>query len=187
LLLVFLITLLTRTSGGQELTDDGNAGDGGCHDPPGDCGRSGGFLYVANFAPGNILSGLQVNRFAGGLTPVPKSPFANGVAPISVAVDATGRFVYAPAGDDIVGYRVNEKSGELTPIAGSPFADSTIPSGVAEDSVYGIAGDPTGRFLYSANYNDGQVGVSLSIPLQAHWLPSLGHHSPPVPAPIQWQ
>jgi 6-phosphogluconolactonase len=158
LLLVFLIPLLARTARGQDLTGDGNTGDGGCHDHAGECGSSGGFLYVANFGPGNILSGLQVNRFTGALRPVPGSPFANGVAPISVAVDATGRFVYAPAGDNIVGYRVNEKNGDLTPIAGSPFADSTTPYGVAEDSVYGIAGDPTGRFLYSANYNDGQVG-----------------------------
>jgi hypothetical protein len=43
----------------------------------------------------------------GALTPVPRSPFANGAAaPISVAVDATGRFVYADSGDNIAGYRV---------------------------------------------------------------------------------
>jgi 6-phosphogluconolactonase len=140
LALALLIPLLPQVVGAQETEDNAGFAD---H-------RSGEFLYVANFANANVLTGLEIHKRTGTLTPVPQSPFANGAAPISVAVDGTGRFVYASSGENIAGYTVNARTGSLTPIPGSPFADPP--------SVYGIAGDRAGRFVYTANYESGQVG-----------------------------
>ena len=106
------------------------------------------FAYVANFGSQPTISGFAIDESTGALTPVPGSPFDNVTAPISVAVDPTGRFVYATQGFAISGYKIKAATGELTPVRGSPFS--------SHDPI-GIVVDPTGRFVYAANFHAGNV------------------------------
>src|ERR1700722_1798285 len=106
------------------------------------------FAYVANFGLQSTISGFAINESTGALTPVPGSPFNNVDAPISVTVDPTGSFVYATQGAAISGYRIKAATGALTPVRGSPFS-SPDPRGIVVD--------PTGRFVYVANFQSGNV------------------------------
>jgi DNA-binding beta-propeller fold protein YncE len=81
----------------------------------------------------------------GALTPIPGSPFSAGVAPISVAVDPTGKFAYVANAfpyDNVSAFRIGV-DGALTPVPGSPFAAGAEPDSVTVD--------PTGKFAYVAN------------------------------------
>ena len=111
--------------------------------------------YVANVANANV-SAYSIGAH-GSLTSVAGSPFAAGIASISVAVDILGRFVYVANGGDfpafngsVSAYRIAE-NGSLTPIAGSPF-----PTGRSSSSV---AVDHLGRFVYVANAGSNNVSA----------------------------
>jgi probable HAF family extracellular repeat protein len=106
------------------------------------------FAYVANFGSQNTISGFAINESTGALTAVPGSPFDNVDAPISVAVDPTGSFVYATQGAAISAYKIKAETGALTPVRRSPFS-SPDPRGIVVD--------PTGRFVYVANFASGNV------------------------------
>src|SRR5262249_23201149 len=60
--------------------------------------------------------------FNGALIPVPDTPFSAGFAPVSVAVDPTGRFAYVAnkMSNNVSAYRIGP-NGVLTPVPGSPF------------------------------------------------------------------
>jgi 6-phosphogluconolactonase (cycloisomerase 2 family) len=80
---------------------------------------------------------------------VPGSPVSTGTAssfPYFLAVDPTGRFVYAAhrgtASSSVGTYAINQSSGQLTVIAGAP-------TGLVNPR--GVAVDPTGRFVYATN------------------------------------
>ena len=116
------------------------------------------FAYVTN-GGANSISVYDINSKTGALTPVPGSPFATGVFPISATVDPNGRFVYvANAGIptnvySVSAYAVNQKSGALTEIPGSPFATGVQPASVTIN--------PNGRFAYvaDAGLDDGDIAV----------------------------
>jgi len=108
------------------------------------------FAYVVNVSfvnppsPGTV-SGYSIDRKTGALTPVPGSPFVEGVWPFSVAVDPTGQFAYVANlfSNTISGYAIDGKTGALTPVPGSPFAEGNDP--------FSVTVDPTGQFAYVAN------------------------------------
>jgi len=116
---------------------------------------SGRFAYVAS-TDGHV-SAYTISA-TGSLTPVAGSPFPAGAGTISVAVDPSGRFVYAAnngngsfASFNVSAYTVDQNTGALTEVAGSPF-----PAGFEPISV---AVDPSGNFVYVANYGDGDVSA----------------------------
>jgi len=116
------------------------------------------FAFVTN-GGANSISVYDINSKTGALSPVPGSPFATGVFPISATIDPNGRFVYvANAGIptnaySVSGYAVNEKTGALTEIPGSPFATGVQPASVTIN--------PNGRFAYvaDAGLDDGDISV----------------------------
>jgi 6-phosphogluconolactonase (cycloisomerase 2 family) len=104
------------------------------------------FLYAAdiNSVPGAV-SGYAVDSTTGALSPVPGSPFAAGVTPVSVAVTPSNKFVYVAnfVSDNISAYSVDGTTGALTAVSGSPFAAGNAPRSIAID--------PSGRFVYVAD------------------------------------
>jgi len=102
----------------------------------------------ANTALGSELFSTncaQCHGFAGAggaLTPVPGSPFPAGGNPLSLAVGASGKFLYSANPDatnpTISGFTI-DGIGALTPLSGSPF-----PLPVS----HYIATDQTGAYLY---------------------------------------
>jgi DNA-binding beta-propeller fold protein YncE len=86
------------------------------------------FAYVAN-GNGNTVSGYNIDRKTGTLTPVPGSPFATGLNPFSVALDPTGQFAYVANrnSNTVSGYSIDRKTEALTPVPGSPFAMGPFP------------------------------------------------------------
>ena len=83
---------LTQVSGSPFATGTGPQGIAA--DPAGK------FLYVANYGAGggNTVSAYMINASSGALTQVSGSPFtigSSGSGPIALAVDPTGKFLYA--------------------------------------------------------------------------------------------
>jgi 6-phosphogluconolactonase (cycloisomerase 2 family) len=127
--------------------------------------QTSGFVYVANAGfggvPGNV-SAYTIDDSTGALTAVPGSPFPAGVAPRSVTVDPTGRFLYVAncgnpcfngANDlgDIYAFSIDGATGTLTSVAGSPFP--------AELHPHHLTADPTGKFVYVVNVNSNNISA----------------------------
>jgi DNA-binding beta-propeller fold protein YncE len=74
----------------------------------------------------------MINRSTGALSEVRGSPFPTGVAPLGVAVDPTGEFVYVAnkSSSNVSAYVIIPSTGALSEIAGSPF-----PAGVAPNDI----------------------------------------------------
>jgi len=120
---------------------------------------TGRFLYVSNTNGGSrergSINGYDIDPRTGALRAMRGSPFAipeDGWAPDTPAIDPGGRYLYSPlAGShNVAGYHIHPITGELTPVAGSPFASGTQPIAAAID--------PTGRFVYITDQNDGGPG-----------------------------
>lgn len=114
------------------------------------------FLYVTvnKVTPPveTFVRSFRIDAASGSLTPV-GSQVPTGVAPVSVAVEPRGRFVYVAAGQNsgtVWAYAIDPATGGLTGVPGSPFA--------AGDGPATLAIDPTGRFLYVTN----NFGSSIS-------------------------
>ena len=84
------------------------------------------------------------------------------IVPTSVAVAGSGKYVYASAYDSttagptgyVFGFSVGS-NGVLTPLSGSPWAAGKQPSAITTD--------PSGSYLYAADYGNGNVlGYSIS-------------------------
>jgi len=115
--------------------------------------QTGAFVYVTNAGgpgPGTV-SAYSINHPSGILIPVQGSPFPAGTSPWSIAVDPEGRFAYvANRGDDTIGaYAIDGVTGALTPVPGSPFPENPTIRG---EFPWSVAVDPTGKFVYVANY-----------------------------------
>src|ERR1700687_6159233 len=119
---------------------------------------TGRFVYVAG---GQGLGMGKVSAYTigvtGALTLVGTYPA--GTNPLSVAVDPDGQFVYvANRGRDdpsipseISGYSIDPMTGALTPVLCSPFRAGIHP--------YSVTVDPTGQFVYVANFNSNNVSA----------------------------
>ncbi len=81
----------------------------------------GSFLY-ATLVPqttNNTIGGYSINPVTGSLTEIPGSPFATGEQPEWVAIDPSGKFLYAPNANDrdfnsIFEYSIDPASGALS-------------------------------------------------------------------------
>ena len=96
------------------------------------------FIYVANHGGSHDISAFDYN-----LAPVPGSPFPAGGNPLSLAVGASGKFLYSANPDatnpSISGFSIDPTSGAMSPLSGSPF-----PLPVS----HYMATDQTGAYLY---------------------------------------
>ena len=87
----------------------------------------------------------------------PISPPASVVLPSNsgltdIAIEPTGRFAYANVGNNpgtLLAYSIDATTGALTQIG-------SVPAG---DTPFGMAVDPSGRFLYAANRNSNNVSA----------------------------
>jgi len=103
----------------------------------------GGPLYVANNFSGNI-SAFTIDTFTGKLIRVPGSPFPAEMGMDSIAIDPSGRFLYAVTGDSINlwAYSISG-NGSLIPLSNMPMA---IPAAANGSSA--VVLDPAGKYLY---------------------------------------
>jgi 6-phosphogluconolactonase len=136
-------------------TPTGNTPAGLAIDPGGK------FLFVSNQVSSNI-SVFSINGTA--LTLAPGSPFTtipvglsypNGTLPASVAVSATGNFLYVAnqLANFVSAFAINSTSGALTPLPVPFYQDGqTSPSGLAVT--------PNGGFLYVANAGANSNNIS---------------------------
>jgi 6-phosphogluconolactonase len=104
------------------------------------------------------ISTYTVDSCTGALTPSAPATVATGSDPEDMAVDPSGRFAYAAnlvsnASDEatISMYTINPTTGTLT-----PTNPPTVPTGFFPQ---GIAIDPLGRFVYTANSDDNTVSM----------------------------
>jgi 6-phosphogluconolactonase len=108
---------------------------------------AGKFLYVGNgrslMGVGQGLYAYSIDAGTGALTPVPGSPFDVGGLQVSLAVDASGKFLIVDISPDTVACRltvlsIDPNTGALTSVPGSPFGESCG---------Y-VAADPSGPYVY---------------------------------------
>ena len=110
---------------------------------------SGSFLYVSNENQGyqttispsqysGSISGYSISPSNGSLAPVPGSPFAAGINPVSIVVEPTGNFAYSASTKyttgytsfaQILGYSINASTGALTPFPSPAFSDTANGNG----------------------------------------------------------
>ncbi len=136
---------------------------------------SGRYLYAID-PDGNNLYAYEIGSY-GALSAVTGSPFPTGDNPHSVAVDPSGRYVYVA---NYFGNNVSEwtigAGGTLDPITANacgttPDAHNCRDAGLRPRS---IAVDPSGRYVYVANYTSGNVSV-YTIGLGGALVPANGY------------
>jgi 6-phosphogluconolactonase (cycloisomerase 2 family) len=119
---------------------------------------SGSFLHVASACGNDSVYGFTVNATTGGLTPLAGSPFtqASGGTLLSVAVDPSGRFLYAtnPNNSTVEAYSIESGTGALTAVTGSPFA-------AGGSNPNSVTVDPSGTFVYVANYYSNSISAFI--------------------------
>jgi 6-phosphogluconolactonase len=115
---------------------------------------SGNFLYVANTGSNNI-SIFSIAASTGALTQLPNSPVAINLTPLNMVLSPSASFLFVSADNaalqptgvvEVFGVA----SGVLTPLGYFPTA-GTNPDGLAVN--------PTGTYLYAANYGSNSISV----------------------------
>lgn len=125
-------------------------------------------VFTIDNTPGSLTPGA--------LTPLPTSPFNAGFTPVAVAVDPSGKFLYAvnlnaqqvdstPSTTGAVSAFTIGVDGALTQVSGSPFPGGLQPVSVAVD--------PSGKFAYVANFFSHDVSA-YSIDSTTGALTSIG-------------
>jgi 6-phosphogluconolactonase (cycloisomerase 2 family) len=116
------------------------------------------FLYAASNAGTGDFYGYGINSTNGSLTLLPGFPFYTGVSQREAASVVQNGFIYIAQnynGGEVAGYTSDTTTGALTPIPGSPFT--------AGQTAYAVAIDPSGRFVYSADYSaNSLIGFSVN-------------------------
>ena len=147
--------------------DLGNAPQFGAITPDGH------FFFQTLSAAGQV-AGFSVGT-GGALTALDGGLTATDAFPRAVAIDPSGRFLYVviskpvgpgPSTSIVEGYSIDPASGVLTTISGSPF-DAGV------DPVF-AAVDPSGRFLFVANYLANAVSVWVIDPETGGLAPVAG-------------
>ena len=113
------------------------------------------FLYVTNPSATNPppnqatignISGFNIDRTSGALTPILGSPFTStvgGQGPTTITIDPTGRLVYAVTPGSSLSvwcFEITSTNGQLVAVTDSPFS-------VAAGGLFALF-DPSGRFFY---------------------------------------
>ena len=122
---------------------------------------SGKFLYLSNLNDrSGGISAYTIDSSSGALTPIAGSPFptqTNFPGPNRMAIGGGGKFLYVgmsgtvKANNTVSAFSIDSTTGALTQIPGSPFTSGSDPQGLATD--------PSGKFLYTANSNDNTVSA----------------------------
>jgi 6-phosphogluconolactonase len=109
-------------------------------------------LYVSDF--NGSIAGFSINGSTGQLAPLAHSPFAAGDFAHDLAIDSSGKFLYAngPVGS-VLGYTINA-DGSLSPVPNSPYL--VVPLNAAPE---GVALDPSGKFLYVSLAGIGKIAA----------------------------
>jgi DNA-binding beta-propeller fold protein YncE len=102
---------------------------------------SGKFLLAIDSTATHIKV-FSINQTTGGLTPVTGSPFAiGGAGSGSLALDSSGKYLYAPFQNGVAAFTFNSSTGGLSTMGNSPFSDGSFP--------FAGAVDPSGTFFYT--------------------------------------
>lgn len=109
---------------------------------------SGKFVYAGNTGAGGI-SGYVIVTSTGVLAPLSNSPFG-ATSPVSLATEASEKFLYSITGTSVSAFTVDILLGNLTAITGSPFSTTGVGTG-------SIIVDPTTSFLYATNSTPGNI------------------------------
>ncbi len=129
----------------------------GSYSLPNNAGRAritpdGKFLYLVN----NGLYGYAIDSSTGALTPVPGSPFNPKTSYTGLSSTPDSAFLYASAvlpNNEVDAFSI-QSDGELFPVIGSPYGNPNTP--------IDIVVEPTGRFVYVADYGDGISGYAIN-------------------------
>ena len=115
---------------------------------------TGSLMYIANVGSNNI-SVFSIDPTSGAVTQLQGSPYPIGMTPLNMALSPSGKTLYVTGGGngafgivqifDVTGVT----NGTMTPIPGPQIAPGRSP--------VGLAIDPTGSFLYTANKTDNTV------------------------------
>src|SRR5271157_2824106 len=133
------------------------------------------FAYVGAFTTperkghGDGINVYRMDPASGGWTHVQVVPLVN---PSFLAVDHAQRFLYSVHADldEVSAYAIDKASGQLTPL--------NRQSGGGKNPVY-LAIDPGNRFIVTANYGAGSVGV---VPIEQVGTLGRARISRPCPA-----
>ncbi len=112
------------------------------------------FLYATNQGAGggagsNTISAYTIDAASGALTAVPGSPFPSAAAPIAIAVEPGGKYLYVANVHDntIAAFAIDSGSGALSSVTGGP-----VVAGI--DGPRQLVVHPNGKFLYAAAANE---------------------------------
>ena len=114
------------------------------------------FAYVANAGDPSITS-FTINASTGALTAIPLTLAESqlpGTQPVSLAIDLSNKFLYAAdvTNHNVLAFTLNPTTGKHTAVAGGIYATGgRLPNSVAID--------PTGKYVYVANQQDGAGGT----------------------------
>lgn len=111
---------------------------------------SGDFLFDGSEA-GEIRA-YRIDAATGEPTPAPNSPYSVSGAYVWLAVTPDGKFLYGAGAGFIAGFSIDQATGELTLLDG-------FPADAASDKPKSAVVDPSGRYLYTANFQSGTVGA----------------------------
>jgi 6-phosphogluconolactonase (cycloisomerase 2 family) len=147
------------------------------------CANVGRFLYTANIGDHSI-SAFSIDATTGALTAIAGSPYAGALKASYVAVEPTGRFLYAldnengsqgiaAAGIDV--YSIGA-GGALSVVAGSPFP--------TDAGAFSMTILPGGKFAYTANVNSMSVSAYTLDPMTGVVGPVTGSPFPGGANPI---
>lgn len=119
---------------------------------------NGKFAYVINYNSANV-SVFAINESTGTLKQVKGSPFTTPHFPTAEAIDPTGKFAYVTHEDaepyyhrgHILGYAISKHNGALRTLQRTGKVAGWVPDSAAID--------PSGKFIYVANYTSGTVSA----------------------------
>jgi 6-phosphogluconolactonase len=115
---------------------------------------AGSFLFVANRLSNNI-SVYAINSGDGTLQPAPGSPVPTGLAPVSLLLTPSNKYLYVASGNLGLVFAYTLNNGALQPVPNSPFPAGGNP--------FGLAVDPGEHFLYATNFSEKTVtGLSIN-------------------------
>jgi 6-phosphogluconolactonase len=145
----------SSNSGSTGQTSNGSSGGNTGQTSNNPAAGPGKFAFVANSGSNNIAV-LNINASGAPLTNNSLSTFSpyttDNRTPVSLALDSTYGHIYVAETAGFVGvFSINSTTGALTEVAGSPYAAGNYPNSLVLD--------PTGNFLYVANYYSKDVSV----------------------------
>src|SRR5215470_4477391 len=143
---------------------------------------SGKFVYVANFAAGNVT---LFSTSSNGNLNVPKDPISNnvlgpfnaGTNPIALGVTSDGKFLYVlnQGSSNIAAFSIDGGTGNLTVVSGSPFATVAAPQSIAvaaNNKVLYVANPAAGTVSGFAISSSGALSAISGSPFAAGTSPS---------------